>query len=295
MSKNPRKLLATADLHLGLYPVADAGVFELARRVCASDADIFVIAGDLADTGEKKLRTCLRLFERFEGLKLLVPGNHDLWTTSGDSEEKYRTVLPRIARNCGFHMLDVEPVTAAETAFIGTIGWYDYSLRSPRLALSTETYRRKSLPGVCTWNDALYINWNMEDEDFTDRCLRQLGRHYDAVESKVERVVAVLHHLPFAELLSGHVNMPLDFCRAYMGSARFGELLVRCPKVRFVICGHQHAAVTHQQGALKAFALGGEYRKKRLLSLDIETGKHEYADFPSGGSSGERQGQTSTR
>ena len=279
MKKSPRKLLATADLHLGLYPEGDASTSRLAAHVCASDADVFAIVGDVADNAEGRFETCLRLFESFGGLRLLVPGNHDLWTTSGDSEEEYRTVLPRIARDCGFHMLDVEPVRVGDIAFIGSIGWYDYSLRNSELGLSTEVYRRKSMPGVCSWNDGLYIQWNMEDEEFTQRCLQRLRRHYDAVESKVERVIVLLHHLPFAELLYGPSSTASEFCRAFMGSARFGELLIRCPKVRFVICGHQHVPAIHERGELKAFVVGSEYTKKGLLKLDIQTGEHDCMEF----------------
>lgn len=277
--RDPRKLLATADLHLTLYPEGDTSAFELARHVCESDADAFIIAGDVADMSLGSIASCLRLFEGFEGLKLLVPGNHDLWVRSGDSKERYRTELPRVARECGFHMLDLGPATAGSWGFVGSIGWYDYSLKNPDLGLSAAVYRSKSLPGVCSWNDAAYIRWDMIDEEFTEHCVRQLRLHYEAVESHVEQVVAVLHHVPFAELLFETGSTALEFCRAYMGSRRLGQLLLRCPKVRFAICGHQHTPSIYEPARLKAFVVGSEYRIKRLLQLDLKTGDHECVEF----------------
>jgi len=279
MEKQPRTLLAAADLHFGLYPEGDASTLKLAEHVCASDADVLVIVGDVADEAVGGFASCLRLFKGFRGLKLLVPGNHDLWTKSGDSERRYRSHLPRLATQWGFHMLDRAPIRAGTTGFIGNIGWYDYSFRNPDLEIPREVYRHKLLPGVCSWNDGIYIRWDMTDEEFTERCLRRLRRHYGAAEPKVERVIAVLHHVPFAELLYGPSGRAAEFCRAFMGSARFGELLVRCPKVRFVICGHQHRPAACERGELKAFVVGSEYKMKRLLRLDIATGEYDRMDF----------------
>ncbi len=281
MTTRPRRLLATADLHFGLHPDGNASTLELARHVCASDADVFAIAGDVGDLDVENFQACLRLFEQFDGLKLLVPGNHDLWTTSTSSKDKYKTVLPRIASECGFKTLDVEPAVAGDVAFIGNIGWYDYSFHNPDLKLSVEDYRRKSLPGVCSWNDGVYIRWEWEDEEFTQICLCKLSRHYSEVQAKARQVVAVLHHVPFAELLYETGGTAAEFCRAYMGSERFGNLLLRCPKVRFVICGHRHGPDSCQQGSLKAFVAGSEYGMKRLLNLDLETGVHSLLDFGS--------------
>jgi len=272
-------VLATADLHYGLYPAGDRATEELARHVCDSSADALVIAGDLADVDVENLAACLELFNAFDGLKLLVPGNHDLWTISGSSEQIYREELPRVAREAAFHVLDTGPVVRGDLAFIGSIGWYDYSFRNPHLGLSTEDYRRKSIPGLCSWNDRRYVRWDMEDEEFTELCLSTLRRHYSRIEPKVDRVVCVLHHVPFAGLLYETGDVPLEFCRAYMGSERFGQLLLRSEKVCYVICGHRHGVATCQEDALKAFVVGSDYSHKRLLELDLDRRESESIVF----------------
>jgi glucokinase len=110
VAEEPKKLLVTADLHFGLYPTGDMCVHRLAEHVRQSDADVFIIAGDIADADTDYFAACLDLFATFKGVKLMVPGNHDLWTAGVGSQKKYSDVLPSIATDCGFRMLDAGPV-----------------------------------------------------------------------------------------------------------------------------------------------------------------------------------------
>jgi Icc-related predicted phosphoesterase len=274
-----RKLLVTADLHFGLYPAGDACVLELAEFVRNSEADALVIAGDLADVDTDWFAACLDLFASFKGPKMVVPGNHDLWSAGVGTEQKYREVLPAIASDCGFRMLDASPVAAEGVGFIGNIGWYDYSFRNPELNIALEQYERKELPGVCTWNDGQFINWQMSDPEFTEKCMRKLEAAYRSIEPTVHTVVAVLHSLPFRELLYGPSSAAYEFCRAYMGSERIGRLLSEFRKVRYVFCGHRHGHATATIGHIQAFAVGSEYLVKRLIELDISTGEYEVHTF----------------
>lgn len=275
MDSRPQKLLVTADLHYGAYSSGDACTRQIAEYVNNSDADVFAIAGDVAGRDVADFRRCLGLFEGFPGVKLLVPGNHDVWTDGEDSEEKYRVLLPQEARRCGFRMLDTAPEVVGGVAFIGSMGWYDYSFRSPGLGLNAEQYAAKSLPGVATWNDGLFVHWSYSDAEFTDLCLRRLQEHYRQVEKLAESVVVILHHLPFRELLCGSAEPALEFSRAYMGSERFGELLLRSPAVCCVVCGHRHGPGECRRNSLDAFVVGSGYETKSLLTLDLRTAEWE--------------------
>ena len=278
MSSSPRKVLMTADLHYGLYRTGDAATRELARRVCASDADAFIIAGDVAGSEPEAFAECLGLFRSFRGTRLMVPGNHDLWTRAGCSRHKYQTALPRLARQCGFRMLDSGPVALGDVAFIGSVGWYDYSMRNPDLGLTDEHYRAKSLPGICTWNDLRYVRWTLEDEEFLALCLGRMEEHYRQVEGRAECVVAVLHHLPFPELLYDCRSVAPEFCRGFMGSTRLGDLLLRLPKVRHALCGHRHGQGACRRDGVHALVAGSEYHMKRLVELDLAAGLCTTAD-----------------
>jgi predicted phosphohydrolase len=272
-------VLATADLHFRLYPEGDAATVQLARHVCDSDADILLVAGDVADLELSNFGECLSLFEGFGGAKLLVPGNHDLWTKASDTEKVYRSVLPRMAEENNFAFLDHRPVVRGRTGFIGNIGWYDYSFRNPELGLSQEDYENKRIPGVCTWNDRNFIRWDYTDHQFTDRCVRRLREQYREVEDRCEQVICVLHHLPFSQLLYGPADAPLEFCRAYLGSERFGRLLLRMEKVKWCVCGHRHGPASHRANGLLSLVVGSEYKKKRLLEIDLADGSNFYRDF----------------
>ena len=60
------------------------------------------------------------------------------------------------------------------------------------------------------------------------------------------------------------------------------RLLARCAKVRYAICGHQHTPAGHEAGRLNAFVIGSDYKTKRLLELDLRTGKGSYREFHGG-------------
>jgi predicted phosphohydrolase len=272
MPRDPERVLVTSDLHFGLYPDGDRCTMALAEYVRSSDADVLAIAGDVADADTECFGACLDLFASFRGLRLVTPGNHDLWSSGTGSDAKYREILPAVAADCGFRMLDVAPVVAGRVGFIGNIGWYDYSFRSATLTIPLEQYERKELPGVCMWNDARFIDWDISDTAFTEKCLRKLRTAYRSIEPRVHTVVTVLHHVPFDELLYGRSTVAYEFCRAFLGSEQFGDLLLACPKVSYVFCGHRHSPETAQVDRIRAFSVGSEYRVKRLVDLNLRTG-----------------------
>jgi hypothetical protein len=206
---------------------------------------------------------------------MVVPGNHDVWRNDTDSRAKYEDLLPRLAREAGFHMLDTGPLVVGRTGFVGSIGWYDYSMRNPDLGLTTEQYEAKRVRGLATWNDLHFVNWPWSDREFTDRCLTRLQQHHDQVADRADRLVAVIHHLPFRELLYGPAAPPYEFCRAYMGSVRFGEMFCGWPALRHVLCGHRHGHDRLRMPGLDAWCVGSEYGRKRLLSLDLDSGECE--------------------
>jgi 3',5'-cyclic AMP phosphodiesterase CpdA len=76
------RIPATADLHYGLEREMDECTRQLARQVCSSDADLFLLGGDVAERSMESFGECLALFSDFSGPKLFVPGNHDFWIRS---------------------------------------------------------------------------------------------------------------------------------------------------------------------------------------------------------------------
>ena len=128
-------------------------------------------------------------------------------------------------------------------------------------------------------NDARFIDWDMSDEEFTEKCLRRLKAAYRSIEPRVHTVVAVLHHVPFRELLYPSSGAAHEFCRAFMGSERFGRLLLDCPKVRYVFCGHRHGLGQCSTDHVEAYSVGSDYLLKRLLEMDLAGGDHTVQEF----------------
>ena len=135
------KIVTVADLHYNeeARPRAEA----LAHAACASEADVLVLAGDCAADGPEFIPDVLSLFADFDGPRLMVPGNHDLWQHEGPFETArlLEETLPEIAAAHGFHCLDRAPFVVGDTAFVGSMGWYDFSFRQtePPLAGLTVT------------------------------------------------------------------------------------------------------------------------------------------------------------
>ncbi len=289
------RVLITADLH---YDIARSrpAARRLAERVCATDGDALVLVGDTAGADLEPLRQCLNLFEGFRGLRLLVPGNHCLWCRVGeDSLHRYEHVLPAVAGEVGFAVLDHQPVIAGPVGLVGSVGWYDYSFADESLGIPQDFYRAKVAPGAAAylqehqdlvnrhrgrltavhlaigsrWLDGVHIHLPISDEVFCRMLAEKLERQLADLAPRVERIAAFVHHLPFAGLVPAHRPPSFAFAAAFMGAARLGEVLLACPKVTHVYCGHSHWGDARTIGHVNVVNVGSTYTEKRLLTLDI--------------------------
>ncbi|HET6251186.1 MAG TPA: metallophosphoesterase [Tepidisphaeraceae bacterium] len=284
------RLIATADLHYN-HPRSRALAEELIDQMNQAGGDVLLVVGDTAAADGDALERCLSLFH-FSGPKLFVAGNHELWTAGPDSYAIYRDVLPKRVREAGWHWLEDEPFVAGDVAIVGSVGWYDYSFAQATLEIPRRFYERKISPGaarrfsefaslfddtsdlspaareiVARWNDGRHVKLHRSDEAFLTELLARLEMQLDALREK--RVVAAVHHLPFAQLLPLPHNSQWDFAKAYLGSARIGELLLRYPNVEYLLCGHSHLALEAKAGNIHAINIGSGYRWKTFRELDI--------------------------
>jgi Icc-related predicted phosphoesterase len=123
------KLIAIADPHFNEDRASRARA--VAEAVSGADADVLVVAGDCSADGIERVGDLLALFSEFDGTRLMVPGNHDLWQHDPPfaTSDVYEETLPALAAEHGFHCLDQGPQIVGETAFVGCMGWYDYTMR----------------------------------------------------------------------------------------------------------------------------------------------------------------------
>ena len=179
-------------------------------------AGALLVVGDTAVADGDALERCLALFT-FDGPRLFVAGNHELWTAGGDSHHLYTHELPQRVRAVGWHWLEGAPLIAGDVAIVGNLGWYDYSFAQPELGIPRRFYEHKVSPGaaralgrfahlfkshddddddddddaispaamdlVARWNDGKFVKLHRSDEQFLGERLDQLERdRYGAMD-----------------------------------------------------------------------------------------------------------------
>jgi hypothetical protein len=288
------RLLVTADLHFN-HPRSRPLAEDLIGQMNRAGGDVLLVVGDTAVADGGVLEQCLSRFE-FPGPKLFVAGNHELWTTGGvDSYQLLQTELPRRVRELGWHWLQSDPFRVDDVAFVGTIGWYDYSLAPAYLGIPRRFYEHKISPGAAErfpeqyghlfqnaddippesrevfarWNDAKFVRLGgRSDEQFLNELLDALRAQLDSLR-ETPRVIAAVHHLPFRELLPPPRTAQWDFAKAFLGSPRLGELLLAYSNVTEVYCGHSHFPAEATVGHIRAMNIGSGYRAKTFKVVDL--------------------------
>lgn len=280
------RLAVTSDLHWGLNPAGDRATRDLAAQLEALAPDAFVISGDVGE-GEW-FRECLEQFGGVPGARLVVPGNHDLWTrTPGESSlQRYHQVLPQEAASAGFHYLDHQPflVEREGLAILGSINWYDYSFAAPEVEAeypnAQEMYRAKLFPNG-RHNDGRFVHLEQSDAEFTGEVVSRFAGQLAELPGEISQVIAVQHHPPVRELFypTPLTNTYQRFWLAYTGNRRMQDLVLSDPRIRTVLCGHTHAACNADVQGKRCLNIGGDYDFKRLLLLDTATGAEQWWEF----------------
>jgi predicted phosphohydrolase len=281
------RLALTADLHWGIRPAGDDATRLLIDFLKKDQPDVLILAGDVG-AGDN-FASCLALFSDLPCSKALVPGNHDIWVESddarGDSLEVYGEYLPRNCAEHGFHYLDGGPLLlpGGEAALVGSINWYDYSWSIDRLRLQLPDWKerlrsKRFVRGQ--HNDARFIRWPLDDEQFTAQVVRTLENHLHEALQKVGQVLVVTHHPAFYGLAFPRPDAPVSIdgllWDAFAGNQTLENLLAQhAEHIPYAFCGHTHRARENTLGPIRGFNIGGDYHFKRLLLLNWPTGPVE--------------------
>ncbi len=265
------RLLVAGDLHYGVNPGGDRATRALAAFVREQHADAFVIVGDIG-ADSQQTRACLELFRGFRGLKLALPGNHDVWTTGPGAEsswDRHERLLPDLFRSAGFEPLHLQPVRLGDVTLVGSMGWYDYSFRD-NLGLQLDAYRSKTPPWSPgpVWNDARFAHFPWDDPTLNEVLVKRLAQQVEEATGGSGSLVALLHHVPTKALLFHPrclVPRRWRFANAFLGSERYWETLSCHPGLGLVVCGHIHQARTIRRRKTQLASLGGDYERKELL------------------------------
>jgi len=280
------RLAVTADLHWGHTRVGDAATRALAGQVEAAAPDVFAIGGDVGE--DRCWDECLDLFAGLSCPRLVVPGNHDLWTRDPlvSSLALYQRDLPERARARGFHYLDGAPWVApgGDEAVVGSINWYDYSFADPALEAVIPNvgvmYAAKLFPNG-RHNDGRFVRLGMTDAEFTAAVVARFRTDLRELPATVARVTVLQHHPPLRALFypGNPTTVAGRVWLAYTGNRAMEVAVLGDDRVRTVLCGHTHAHVSVELSGRSCHNLGGDYDFKRLLLLDTDTGDEHWWEF----------------
>ncbi len=288
------RIILTSDLHYDVQR-SKAPTDEIARKIVAAGGDLLVLVGDSAAVDLAILERLLSLFDAFNGRRLFVAGNHELWVAPGaDSFRRWEVELADVCKRAGYHYLDALPFVESGLAIVGSVGWYDYTFRSASLRIPLRFYQHKVAPGRAAaeeslrhlvtgyddippgadgifvrWMDGVRANLGMSDVEYTHLLAARLRTHLVEATARVDRVVAAIHHVPFHQLVPRTMHPNFAFAEAYMGSELLGEVLLDFPQVRDVYCGHAHRRKTVRVGGLTATCIGSTYTEKLYDVLDV--------------------------
>lgn len=264
------KIAATGDIHYDL--IRSASEQEVFIRFIKSLEDenphVLVLAGDTVGLGSSKLEECLNYFRLVAPVRLMVFGNHEYWNTEGDTFRHIERMSARI-NDSGFRLLDEKPEIIDGIGFAGNCSWYDYSF-APGETPPRSSYEKKVFRGHIIWNDVNFVRLGKTDSEYNNELIGRLEDDIRELESEVDTIVAVTHHIGFMEMLTTREEFPgWNFCNAFMGSSKLGNMLLRHPKVRYHISGHIHNRKSLEKDHLMSINPGSTYDEKKYITLVI--------------------------
>lgn len=260
-----RKAIITSDLHHGITsPVC---ILSLRNEMLVHNPDIILIAGDTGEPAED-FDKCLSVFSGLSCPVGIVIGNNDLYATAGNhSEDLWVNILPGIVKKHGLIWMEEENIVIGDTAFVGTMAWYDYSSKDPHFPLPDDYFFLNKKKFV---SDGKYINWKRKDTEFAaelrDGLLKRLSRAEE--DPNIKKVVVVTHVPLFMEQMVGYSSDDRA-ADAYFGNMTLGKDVMNFSKVTDVISGHTHRPIEKKVGSINVRIVPGDYRKPEFILLEF--------------------------
>ncbi len=214
------KLHVLSDLHLNVA----------ALKVPHTDADIVILAGDIA-----RPKDAIAWASTFTQPILFVPGNHEFYGGSLDSAVQE---LKQLCRGSAIRVLDSEAVVIGDVRFLGTTLWTDFRLFGDGVQRDVAIREAQGF-----MRDFSRIRMNeASDTMFTPAAsAQQFTRHANWLEQELAKpfsgkTVVITHHAPSPKSIHPKfANSLLNAC--FVSDA---ERLIDGKRVDLWLHGHTH-------------------------------------------------------
>lgn len=273
------KLVAFSDPHIDIQEKRGYPNFlsKLTNHLESLEPDVILVTGDVAGS-----TTYVQKF--LEGInttvkkKIFCPGNHDIWVNSKSHDAswvKYYQILPELCNEFEWHYLPNQPIGVDNVAFVGSMGWYDYSTRNPvwdnEISLQEYSTKSNKMSGG-VWMDREYAKFgDYSDKDVADHLaselisdLQKISKDilrdlFEASPSKLEEfdiyktankdkfrnidtVVIGTHMVPFYEFVKFTGNLDWDYFSAFIGNTTLGRIIesINRDLRKVSVFGHTH-------------------------------------------------------
>jgi len=209
--KRKVRIAAVGDIHVR---ETDRGKWAPCFKKVSQDADVFVLCGDLTDTGDETEAEVL--VEELKSCNIpivAVLGNHDY-------EKNRHKLIRQTMISAGVHILDGEAVVLSEVGFAGVKGFgggFDNHMLSMFGEGAMKAFVQEAV------DEALHL----------DRALARLDQEHGDIPK-----IALMHYAPIKQTIVGEPEVIYPF----LGSSRLAEPLSR-RKVTAAFHGHAHAGV----------------------------------------------------
>ncbi|MBS1689819.1 MAG: metallophosphoesterase [Bacteroidetes bacterium] len=215
--ENKVRIAAVGDIHVR---ISDKGKWAPYFRTVSEQADIFIICGDLTDTGdEKEAELLVDELKECHIPVIAVLGNHD-------HEKGKHKLIRQIMQQGRVYMLDGEAIIIKGIGFAGIKGFgggFDNHMLSMFGEEAMKAFVREAV------DETLHL----------DRALAKL----DQENAGIKKVV-LMHYAPIQATIKGEPEVIYPF----LGSSRLAEPLGK-RKVTAAFHGHAHAGIlegTHE-------------------------------------------------
>jgi hypothetical protein len=265
------RIALLSDIHADFIEKGKRGAFlsEIAGALRAADVDVVIMAGDVANRATR-VGDILAPLAVGRIANLYIPGNHDVYLTPEDMNKGRSSwgslnLLRRACAAVGWIYLPGNSQIIAGWGFAGSLGWYDYSYRTPSVPANDVHYQNLTY-GKDRWLDRDHVRWTvglagqvMPDPDVAALFTKQLGDDLHALgldeAGNGPPTVVTTHMLPYRELVRYTGETSWDFFSAFMGTPTLGALYDTLPAIRGIFAGHTHTPFAIEDGDGRQIAI----------------------------------------